>query len=576
MKISNRLKLFSLLSIVLLQCKESPPKFEAPVLKNIGDYSVPVTTTSIYAQLFFNQGVIMANNFNHDEATRSFREAVRLDSTFAMGYWGIAYVLGPNFNSAGNMGTINEIRSAVTKATQLIEHASDWEQALIKAIQIKFPMDTTAADGEGFANAMKGAFTQFPNNSFVATLYAEAVMNNHPWDFYDHKGGEPRPWTPELVALLEKVISIDPKNPLANHLYLHATEASGNLTKALISAERLKTLVPSAGHLVHMPSHIYINTGDYHAGSEANEQAVLADSIYVAECKLQGYYPQMYFTHNYHFLAATAAFEGRGARSFEAAYKTAALVDKKYLHEPGFEMTQHYLTIPNHILIKFGQWEKILALPKPTEDLIYPTAIWHYSRGMALVHLDKANEAKEELTKLNELSQSPSIANQMNWGINNVTEVCKISLKVLEAALKEKEGKQKEAIELLKEAIVIEDRLNYTEPPDWFFSVRHILGNVLMKNGDYAEAEKIYNEDLAYWPKNGFALNGLYESLKAQGKTQSAEEAKKQFDQAWNLADTPLKGSEVDLEKRTNLALKIDKNSPGTLVYLAGALCMKK
>lgn len=559
-----------------MSCTEKQPTFQSPLLKNIGDYSVPVTTQSKYARQFFNQGITMANNFNHAEAERSFREAVRLDSTFAMGWWGIAYMLGPNFNSAANMGTIQEIRTAVTKAVGLMDHASDWEQALIKAIQIKFPMDTIITDSEGFATGMKKVFEQFPDNSFAATLYAEAVMNLHPWDFYAGKGGAPREWTPEIVSLLEKVISIDPKNPLANHLYLHATEASTDLSKALISAERLKTLVPAAGHLVHMPSHIYINTGDYHEGSLANEAAVLADSIYVAECQAQGYYPQMYYTHNYHFLAATAAFEGRAARSLEAAYKTAALVDKKYYHEPGYEMVQHYLTIPNHILIKFAQWEKIMTLPKPTEDLIYPTAIWHYSRGMALVNLDRADEAKAELAKLNELRQVPTIANQLNWGINKVTDVCAISAKVLEAALKEKEGKQSEAIQLLKEAIVIEDGLNYTEPPDWFFSVRHVLGSLLLKTGDYAEAEKIYSEDLFYWAKNGFALSGLAESLTSQGKIKEAEEVKAQFMEAWRYADTELKNSVVDPEKRRDVALRVDKTSPEMLVYLAGTICVNR
>ena len=341
---------------------------------------------------------------------------------------------------------------------------------------------------------------------------------------------------------LEKVISIDPKNPLANHLYLHATEAAPDVEKALASAERLKTLVPSAGHLVHMPSHIYINTGDYHEGSIANEKAVVADSIYIAECKLQGYYPQMYYPHNYHFLAATAAFEGRGARSIEAAYKTASLIDKKYYHEPGFEMVQHFLTIPNHILIKFGQWEKILTLPKPTEDLIYPTAIWHYARGIAYVNLDKIKQSNEELKNLNELSQSPSIAGQLNWGVNKVTDVCKISSKTLEAELNVKARKYNDAIQLLSDAIKLEDNLNYNEPPDWFFSVRHILGNLLLKTGNFIQAEKVYREDLAYWPKNGFALNGLFESLVGQGKTKEAEGVKKQFEQAWNLADSELKG----------------------------------
>ncbi len=570
-------KLFLIAWLVIAGCSsEKLPSFNAPVLKNIGNYSVSVTTKSMYSQMFFNQGIIMANNFNHEEAHRSFREAVRLDSTFAMGYWGIAYVLGPNFNSAANMGTINEIRNAVARAAELTNHTTEWEKSLIKAIQIKFPMDTISTDAEGFSNAMKQAFTQFPDNSFVATLYAESVMNLHPWDFYDRKEGTPRPWTPEIVSLLEKVIAIDPENPLANHLYLHATEAGRDLSKALISAERLKTLVPAAGHLVHMPSHIYINTGDYHEGSVSNENAVIADSIYIAECKSQGYYPQMYYPHNYHFLAATAAFEGRGARSIEAAYKTASLIDKKYYHEPGYETVQHYLTIPYHILIKFGQWEKIRVLQQPTDDLVYPIAMWHYARGMAFSNLGETENARTELQDLNELTQSPSIAEQYIWGINKVTDVCQLASKVLEADLNIKEGKRQEAIQLLTDAVKLEDNFNYNEPPDWFFSVRHILGNVLLETKNYTEAEKIYREDLANWPKNGFALNGLSVALAAQEKTTDAEQAKQQFKQAWNRADSELKGSMIDPSKRKDLALKIDRNSPNTLVYLASSFCMPK
>jgi len=570
------IKLSFIAFLIITGCSETRPTFNAPVLKNIGNYGVNVTTKSKYSRMFFNQGIIMANNFNHEEAHRSFKEAVRLDSTFAMGYWGIAYVLGPNFNSAANMGTINEIRDAVSHATDLMTNTTDWEKALIKAIQIKFPTDTIAADGEGFMNAMKQAYTQNPDNSFVATLYAESVMNIHPWDFYDRKSGEPRPWTPGLVSLLEKVIAIDPENPLANHLYLHATEAGRDLSKALISAGRLKTLVPSAGHLVHMPSHIYINTGDYHEGSVSNENAVIADSIYIAECKAQGYYPQMYYPHNYHFLAATATFEGRGARAIEAAYKTASLIDKKYYHEPGYETVQHYLTIPYHILIKFNQWEKILALPQPTEDLVYPTAIWHYAKGMAYSNVGKKENAGNELKQLKELTQSPAIAEQFIWGINKVTDVCNLASKVLEAELNVKDGKHKEAIQLLTEATKLEDNFNYNEPPDWFFSVRHILGSVLIETGGYTEAERIYREDLVTWPNNGFALNGLAESLTAQKKTDEAQKVKEQFQQAWNLADSNLKGSIIDPQKRKDLTLKIDRDSPNTLVYLAGSLCMPR
>jgi tetratricopeptide (TPR) repeat protein len=561
--------------VAISACKQELPTFQAPLLKNIGEYQVQVTTKSPYAQTFFNQGIIMANNFNHAEAERSFREAVRLDPDFAMGYWGIAYVLGPNFNSASNMGTINEIRDAVAEATRLGEKASRWEQAVIKAIATKFPSTSANSDDEAFSNAMREAYEEFPENSIVATLYAESVMNLHPWDFYEKRGGEPRPWTPEVVALLEKVIAIDPQNPLANHLYLHATEASGKLDQALVVSERLKDLVPSAGHLVHMPSHIYINTGDYHEGSIANEKAVLADSTYIAECKAQGYYPQMYFTHNYHFLAATAAFEGRASRSIEAAFKTASLVDPAFSHEPGFEMVQHYMTIPYHILIKFAQWEKIKSLPEPTEDLIYPRAIWHYAQGMALAQEGKNDQAKTELEQLRTLGQDSTIADQMNWGINKVTEVCQIAARVLEAKVLVNERKNDAAKKLLSEAIIIEDGLNYNEPPDWFFSVRHILGNLYLETGDFARADKIFREDLYNWPKNGFALSGLTAALMAQGKTEEAAQMDKQFQEAWKLAEMELKGSEIDPRKRVDVALKIDDNSPTELIYLAASVCIR-
>ncbi|MEX2232559.1 MAG: hypothetical protein WD824_10390 [Cyclobacteriaceae bacterium] len=570
--------LFLLLFIlVLTTCSDKRLTFEAPIIKNIGNYKVKVTTPSEYSQLFFNQGVIMANAFNHAEAERSFRESIRQDSSFAMGYWGIAYVLGPNYNSAGeNMGVINDIRYAVKNALRFSENASAWEEAVINAIQVKFPPDSATTNAEGYAESMKSAYSQFPDNDFVATLYAESIMNLHPWDFYVKKGGEPRPWTPEVVSLLEKVIAINPENPLANHLYLHATEAGPNVEKALPSAERLKTLVPSAGHLVHMPSHIYINTGDYHEASIANEKAVVADSIYIAECKSQGIYPQLYYPHNYHFLAATTALEGRGASAIEAAYKTVSILDKKYFHEPGYETVLHYTTIPLHVLIKFEQWEKILATPEPEKDLDYPKAIWHYARGMAYANMDKPSEAQKELDSLNSLMQSENVKKVIVWWLNPAEQICQIASNVLKAELLTKKGDYKPAIELLKQAIALEDNLNYNEPPDWFFSVRHILGDVYMKAKDYASAEFIFKQDLDYWPKNGFALSGLYESLRAQKKTEEADAIKKQFDFAWKNADSELKFSRIDPEKRKDLALEIEEDSPNALVYLANSLCLTK
>ncbi len=573
----KRFPVFLFFILGLTTCSEKKPIFEAPLLKNIGDYQVNVTTNGAYAKLFFNQGIIMANGFNHAEAERSFRESIRQDSTFAMGYWGIAYVLGPNYNSGGeNMGTINEIKKAVKNAVRYGSKSTPWEMALIKAIQIKFPTDSSTTNDEGYSVSMKAAYSEFPEDDFVATLYAESIMNLHAWDFYSKKGGEPRPWTSELVEVLEKAISINPKNPLANHLYVHATEAAPDVEKALASAERLKALVPASGHLVHMPSHIYINTGDYHEGSIANEQAVIADSIYIAECKSQGVYPQYYYPHNYHFLAATATFEGRGSKSIEAAYKTVSILDKKYFREAGYETVLHYATIPLHVLVKFEQWEKILASPKPDDDLFYPKAIWHYARGMAYANLNKLNKAQNELDSLNKLSESDDVRRIIIWSINPAEQVCKIASNVLEAEILTNSGEYKSAIQLLKQAIQLEDGLNYNEPPDWFFSVRHLLGDVLMNDKDYVGAEKIYYEDLKYWPKNGFALSGLFESLRAQNKLKEAEDIKKQFDIAWRHADSQLKYSRIDKNKRKDLTLKIDENSPNNLIYLASSICFDK
>lgn len=560
--------------IALSGCGERKPVFEAPLLKNTGNYSIPVTTSSKDARRFFDQGMIMANSFNHGEAERSFREAVRLDTAFTMGYWGIAYVLGPNLNSADNLGAAREIQWAVSRADRFSADASAWEKSLVNAFRVRFPADTAIADDEGFIREMKLAHEQFPEHTFLTTLYAECLMNRHAWDFFDGKGGPARPWTPEILSLLEEVLAADPKNPLANHLYLHATESGSDFRKALECAGRLKTLVPSAGHLVHMPSHIYINTGDYHEGSMANEEAVRADSAYIAECRVQGYYPQMYYTHNYHFLAATTAFEGRAARSIEAAYKTASLVDSKYYHEPGFETVQHYLTIPDHILVKFAQWEKILALPAPADDLPYPGAIRHYARGMACANTGKPAAAGEELKQLEKLAGSPLLEGQMIWGINSVSEVCRIAALVLRAEILAAEGRPGQAIPLLKDAVGIEDQLNYTEPPDWFFSVRHSLGELLLQTGDAPQAEKVYLEDLAHWPRNGFALNGLAESLGAQGKDSEARAVRAQFAEAWKYADTELAASRVDPVKRKNVALKTDASSSAELIMLSGALCM--
>jgi tetratricopeptide (TPR) repeat protein len=561
-------------AVLLYRCKTpTGPIFEAPLFKNLGEYKRDATSRSSNALAFFNQGLIMANAFNHIEAARSFKQAVKLDSTFALAHWGIAYVLGPNYNTAGNMGEVQEIRTAVANALKYADQTQPWEQALIKAIAIKFPADTTSTDGEGYAEAMRLAFRQFPDDDLIATLFAESIMNLHAWDLYTRKGGEPKPWTPEIVSTLEKALSVNPANPLANHLYIHAMEAAPDVEKALISAKRLQYLVPGAGHLVHMPSHIYINTGDYYEGSLANEAAVKVDSAYVAECNATGVYPQMYYPHNYHFLAATAALEGRGARSIEASFRMAQIIDKFYLEQPGFETTQHFITIPYNVLVKFSQWEKILVLPRPDHGLPYPLAIWHYARGMAFANTGKHERAAESLDSLEFYGRNEALKTMLIFEMNSMSDVAQIAILNLKAEIAWKKNNLETAADLLRQAIMIEDNFNYTEPPDWFFSVRHSLGDLYLQMGKYTLAEQMYREDLAQFPRNGFALNGLYHSLVKQNRNTEAEPVRIAFEEAWRRADSKLLFSRIDEAQRTDLVLKITESAPNTLIFLAGTVC---
>jgi tetratricopeptide (TPR) repeat protein len=283
----------------------------------------------------------------------------------------------------------------------------------------------------------------------------------------------------------------------------------------------------------------------------------------------------LYFPHNWHFLAATAALEGRGARSIEAAFQTAAVIDQHYLREEGFETTQHYITIPYHVLVKFAQWEKLSVLPAPAKDLKYPTAMWHYVRGMAYANLGNLQKANDELEALKQLAVDESIRNTLIWEINTAADICLIAVHVLSGELHRISGKKEQAIKDFRTGISIEDKLNYNEPPDWFFSVRHYLGDVLLEMGRDAEAEVIYREDLTYWVKNGFALNGLYHSLLQQGKTEEATFVQHQFTEAWQRADSKLRYSRIDEESRTDLAIKLAPQSAPALVYLAGTMCLK-
>jgi len=519
----------------------------APLLEGMGGFHYPVNTNDTLAQAYFDQGLVLSYGFNHRESHRSFAQAALLDSNLAMAYWGQALVLGPNINAAMNPDDAPEAWRKTQQAVKKAGTASPQAQALIEALTYRYtknpPEDRSSLDS-AYAFAMGKVDQEFPADMDIQTLYAEALMDLHPWNYWK-ENGEPQPWTPEILQTLERVIEHAPEHPGANHLYIHATEASDTPEMGLPSAHRLKDLIPGAGHLVHMPSHVYIRTGDYHAGTLANERAVQADNEYVTQCRQQGIYPLAYVPHNYHFLWATATMEGRQERSIKAARRTSALVDTTTMREPGMGTLQHYWVIPLYSLVRFGQWNKIINYPKPAEDLRYPLGVWHYARGMALTARGQLIEAAEELSEVEEITQDERLMEVTIWDINTTQELMQIASLVLKGEMAAAQKNYGEAIAALRQAVKIEDRLNYNEPPDWFFPVRHSLGAVLLEAGEAEKAEQVYRKDLEKFPENGWSLYGLSRSLKAQGKKKEAAQVKKKFNDAWQYADIELSSSRI-------------------------------
>lgn len=518
----------------------------ASLFDNLGDNHFKITTSNEWSQKFFDQGLTLTYGLNHEEAMRSFKEAARLDEECAMCYWGMAFVLGPNINAAMDSSAVVEANAYIAEAKKHQDQVTPLEQQMIEAIDLRYPKSeeqTLATCYDSFADAMRTTYLNFQENNDVATLCAEALMDLHPWDYWNTETGEPQPWTGEILDILEQALASDPNHPGANHYYIHAIEASRNPERAIASANTLIDLVPGAGHLVHMPAHIYIRTGNYHEGSIAGELSVIADSLYITNCKAQGVYPLTYYPHNYHFLAATATLEGRGQLAIESAFKVAQNADAQLMYQPEWATLQHYYIIPYYILVKFGQWDNILQLPKP--DLLYPEAIWHYSRGMAFLGTDHIEQAENELKSLQKINGDAELQQISIWELNTVDHLVRIASLILEAEVENKNGNAELAIAKLIEAVAIEDQLNYNEPPDWFFSVRHTLGAIYLEHKAYEQAEKTYLDDLAIYPKNGWALKGLLISLEAQKKSKEALAVAKQLEEAWLHADFDLQSSRI-------------------------------
>lgn len=517
---------------------------EVPLFENFGSFHYPITTQNPLAQKYFDQGLILAYAFNHAEAHRSFVEAARLDPNCAMCFWGQALVLGPNINAPMNPSAVPVAYAAVQQAVQLSKEMTAKEQALIKAIGERYskevPSDRSALD-QAYANAMRQVHAQFPQDSTIGSLLGEALMDLHPWNYWG-PDGEGYAWTPEILTMLEDALASDPNHPLTNHLYIHAVEASPNPERAVPSADRLGNLVPGAGHLVHMPGHIYIRVGRYRDALQVNRHATKADSGYLNHSHTEGIYPLAYVPHNHHFLWAAATKLGMKSVSLESAEDTAAHVESKMLQDPDLGATlQHFSMTPLYTKALFGQWDDILQEATPT--LLYPKGVWHYARGLAYLRQGYQSQAVKELVALRNIANDPALANQRIFGLNSVAQLLQIGAEILAGELAAMRLHHDQAIAHLERATQLEEKLTYTEPKDWYLPPRQVLGALLLEAGRAAEAERVYQEDLIPHPQSGWSLFGLVQSLEAQGKTQEAKSAQEQFKIAWADADVTLTSS---------------------------------
>jgi len=509
----------------------------------LGNVHFPVTTTSEDAQRYFDQGLALAYAFNHAAADLAFTEAATHDPDCAMCYWGSALVLGPNVNAGMDPANAPRAHVLITKAAALAESAMPREQALIEALLTRY--EATAAEDRShldrnYAQSMRAVAAAHAGNVDVLALAAEALMDVHPWDFW-LANGDAQPWTGEIVELLERALAQDADHIGAIHLYIHAVEQSNDANRAAAYADRLAGLAPTAGHLVHMPAHIYIRVGRYHDATLNNIAATQADQSFLSMCRANGpIYRAGYVPHNWHFGWVTAAIEGWSAKAFELAKGTAEVLPPELIGRPEFGVAQHYAVQPLFAYVRFGRWDDVLATPEPEASLVYSRAAWNYAVGRAQLGKGNIEAAEGNLRALDALIADTNMAEITFFDINNASDIADVAATVLRAEIAAAKGELDAAIEGLKQGVEMEDELNYTEPPDWFYPVRHSLGAVQLLAGDAEAAEKTYREDLAVFPENGWSLFGLAQALRAQGKTAEADEAKARFDKAWAHADIEL------------------------------------
>ena len=506
----------------------------APILTGLGDNHFPISTRSPESQKFFDQGLRLTYAFNHSEALRAFKEAARLDPDNAMAYWGWALVLGPNINLPMVSDVAPQAFQAAQRALALKDEVSDREKAYIEALAERYTTDPSidrAPLDLAYARGMKEVAESYPDDDDAATLYAAALMNLTPWNYFN-LDGSPRNHTDELLATLQSVIDRNPDHAGALHYYIHVVEEHFP-ERGEWHADRLRGLMPGAGHVEHMPSHIYMLIGRYQDSYEVNVLATNADESYITQCRAQGIYPLNYYPHNIHYLSWSAMFLGRAEDALEAAREIVLKVPDELASEGNvWALYEIFLSQPMFVLTRFGMWDQMLSEPKPGLDSKFMTGIWHYGRALAFLHTDRLTEARGELAPLSKLREAMGDAERYVSATAGET-LLTIAEEILRGELAYTEGNTLEGLARLERAIRLEDSLVYNAPPEWYFPVRHYLGAMLLDAGRPAEAEVIYAADLGVNPENGYSLLGLKRALEQQGDAENASAVGERFDRAW-------------------------------------------
>jgi tetratricopeptide (TPR) repeat protein len=530
----------------------TPPGFDqapapgqpvAPRLQNLGVHVFPVTTRSSRAQLFVNQGLNLAYGFNHAEAGRAFAEAARLDPRCAMAYWGQALVLGPNINATMTAEDEPKAKALIQQAIDHKAGSSARERAYIDALAARYtgrPEDRAKAD-QAFAEAMRAMTKRYPDDLDAKTIFAESLMDLRPWNYWT-RDGDPYPETKEITTALQQVLAKNRNHPGALHYWIHLWEAV-HPERAEAEADRLRPLMPGAGHIVHMPAHIYMRVGRFEDVVASNQAAVKADEDYIAQCRAQGLYPLGYYPHNIHFIWMGATAAGQSRLALESARKVASVVPQEAVAT--VPLLQGFLVVPYWAMVRFAQWKEILADKGPGYDTPFTRAAWQFARAMALTATGRLDEAERELTELRKTVDDPALKSAVTSSVNSGHAILRIAPEVVAGEIAARRKDWNAAVQHLDRAVRFEDALVYQEPPDWPAPVRQTLGALLLEAGRADEAETVYWEDLKKNPGNGWSLFGLSKALSAQGKTAEAAAADARFREAWTRADVTLTASRI-------------------------------